>query len=169
MPLTLEDVNPEFGSIYYGTMSSLNCIIVVLFTVPITTLTEKYTSINKMILGNIFEVSGLIIFVLFVRSSIMYYISIIVFSIGEIICTITTTPHITKRIPINYRGRILSLNDFLYYFLYAVVQFIVGYVYDLYGMYQSWIIVFSIGFITTISYHMIKKSDEKAFPDLYKK
>ena len=83
--------------------------------------------------------------------------------------TITTTPHLTKRIPINYRGRILSLSDTLYFFFNAIIQFIAGSIYDSYGMYQSWILVILIGLATVIAYQLLKKPDEKAFPDLYTK
>lgn len=168
MPLSLDDVNPTYGSIYYGTMSSLNCVVVVLFTALVTSLIEKFTTMNKMILGNIFEISGYAVFLLFVNNTFMYYISIIVFTIGEIINTITTTPHLTKRIPINYRGRILSLSDTLYFFFNAIIQFVAGSIYDSYGMYQAWILIIIIGIITIISYQLLKKPDEKSFPDLYK-
>lgn len=169
IPLSLDDVNPSYGSIYYGTMSSLNCAVVVLFTAVITSFIENLTTMNKMILGNICEIGGYIIFVLFIHNTFVYYISIIVFTFGEIINTITTTPHLTKRIPINYRGRILSLSDTLYFFFNAIIQFIAGSIYDSYGMYQSWILVILIGLATVIAYQLLKKPDEKAFPDLYNK
>lgn len=168
MPLTLSDINPDFGSIYYGTMSSLNCVVVVLFTVLVTSLFEKKTSINKMILGNIFEISGFAIFALFVNTPFMYYVAIVVFTIGEIINTISTSPHITKRIPMNYRGRILSLSDGLYFFFYSIISYITGFIYDSYGMSLSWITVILIGIGTIISYILLKKPDEKSYPDLYK-
>lgn len=168
MPLTLSNINQEYGSIYYGTMSSLNCIVVVLFTVPITSLFEKISSLNKMMIGNIFEIGGFLIFILFVNKSAFYYLAIIIFTIGEVINTITTTPHITKRIPINYRGRILSISDFMYYVFNAIIQFVTGVIYDSYGMNQAWIIVILIGITTIISYQLIKKSDIKTYPDLYK-
>ena len=168
MPLSLSSINSEYGSIYYGTMSSLNCIVVVLLTVPITSLLEKTSSINKMILGNIFEILGFIIFIIFINKSIIYYVSIFIFTIGEIVNTITTSPHITKRIPINYRGRILSMSDFLFNLFNAIIQYAAGFIFDAYGMHQAWFVVVIISLVTIISYQLLKKPDKNTFPDLYK-
>lgn len=168
MPISLTDVQGSKGSIYYGTMNSLNCIIVVLCTVPITKLIMKYTSINRAMIGNTLEALGFLIFVIFIKTPFMYYVAITVFTLGEITNTITTTPHITKRIPINYRGRILAVSDFFFALFCAIGEFIVGFVYDEIGMIPAWTIIFVTSIITLIAYQLIKKPDRKQFPDLYK-
>lgn len=168
IPLTLTNINGETGSVIYGTMSSLNCVVVVLCTAIITSLINKVSSIDRMILGNFFEISGFIIFLLFLNIQFMYYVAIFVFTVGEIINTITTNPHITKRIPVNFRGRMISLMYIVENIIMALGQLIVGKVYDTKGMTSAWVIVISIGILSIIAYQLTKKEDRKTFPDLYK-
>ena len=169
MPLTLNSIQGELGSIYYGTMSTMNCIVVVLFTAPITSFIIRMIAIDKMILGNALELIGFVIFVMFVNVPFMYYIAIVLFTFGEIINTITTSPYLTKRIPINYRGRIYAACNFFNAIVIAIGQYVIGIVYDNYNMIVSWSIVFVIYIITILIYQLLKKEDRKAYPDLYEK
>lgn len=169
LPISLTDIYRETGSIYYGTLSSLNCIVVVLCTVPITNFISNMNSINKSILGNILELCGYLLILAFINIPFMFYIAITVFTFGEITNTISTTPHLTKRIPMNYRGRILSLSDSLYALFTAIGEYAIGYIYDGKGIHDAWIFVFILGLITIIAYQLIKKPDKQRYPDLYKK
>lgn len=168
LPLSLTKVQGEAGSIYYGTMSSLNCIVVVLCTAPITSLITKTTSINRMIIGNIFEVLGLTLFFIFIKTPVLYYFAIIIFTFGEIVNTITTSPHLSKRIPVNYRGRISSMLYVIENVFISIGEIIIGKVFDNVGLNSAWIIVIVVGILSIIAYQLTKRSDEKSFPDLYK-
>ena len=168
MPLSLTSIQGTSGSVYYGTMSSLNCVVVVLCTTPLTALLTKATSINRMMLGNTLEISGFIIFLLFINKPFMYYIAIIVFTLGEITNTITTGPHLTKRIPMNYRGRIMSILYFMESVVYSLCSVFIGKVYDYQGLSTAWMIVIITGIITIVAYQLTKKKDKEAYPDLYK-
>ena len=169
MPLTLTKVVGENSSLIYGTMNSLNCIVVVLFTAPITSLFIKYDSFKRIILSISLQIIGFALFILFINKTYMYYVAIFIFTIGEILNTITTTPHITKRIPMNYRGRILATSDFMFYFFNALGQIIVGTIFDNKGIYITWIIIIGMGLLTMISFALIKNPDKKRYPNLYQK
>lgn len=169
MPLSLTSVQGVNGSVFYGTMSSLNCVVVVLCTTPLTALLTKTTSINRMMLGNTLEISGFIIFLLFINKPFMYYVAIIIFTIGEITNTITTGPHLTKRIPMNYRGRIMSILYFMESVVYSLCSVFIGKVYDYKGLNVAWILVIVIGITTIIAYQLTKKKDKETYPDLYEK
>ena len=167
MPLSLSSIQGELGSIYYGTMSTLNCIEVVLFTTIITASIAKLTSINRMILGNVLEVLGFVVFLLFINTPFMYYVAIFIFTLGEITNTISTTPHLSKRIPINYRGRINAASNIIYNIFAIIGEIITGYVYDRFGLYQAWIFIIFIGLLTILAYQLSKKKDKESFPNLY--
>ena len=168
LPLSLTKVQGELGSIYYGTMSSLNCIVVVLCTAPITSLISRTISINRMIIGNILEVLGLTIFFIFIKIPTFYYLAIIIFTFGEIVNTITTSPHLSKRIPINYRGRISSMLYVIENIFISVGEIIIGRVFDNVGLNIAWIIVIVVGGLSIFAYQFTKKKDKETFPDLYK-
>lgn len=168
LPLSLTKVQGELGSIYYGTMSSLNCIVVVLCTAPITSLISRTISINRMIIGNILEVLGFTIFFIFIKIPTFYYLAIIIFTFGEIVNTITTSPHLSKRIPINYRGRISSMLYVIENIFISVGEIIIGRVFDNVGLNIAWIIVIVVGVLSIFAYQFTKKKDKETFPDLYK-
>ena len=168
MPLTLSDIHQELGSLYYGTISSTNCIVVFTCTVLFTKLLEKCTSINKMILAQVCEIIGYLIFLIFINKTYIYYPAIIIFTFGEIINTISTSPFVTRRIPINYRSRILSIINIFETMSGCLGELFIGTVYDNYGYKQAWIITILLMILIIILLELIKKLDKKSYPELYK-
>lgn len=168
MPLTLSDIHQELGSLYYGTISSTNCIVVFTCTVFFTKLLEKCTSINKMILAQVCEIIGYLLFLIFINKTYIYYPAIIIFTFGEIINTISTSPFVTRRIPINYRSRILSIINIFETMSGCLGELFIGTVYDNFGYKQAWIITILLMILIIILLELIKKLDKKSYPELYK-
>ena len=130
MPLTLIEAHGDLGSVYYGTMSSVNCIVVFTCTAFVTNMLTKISSINKMIIAQGLQLLGYLIFVIFVGKSFFYYPSIIIFTLGEIVNTISTSPYLTKRIPLNFRSRVLSVFSVAGTAFQCIGEIIVGDIYD---------------------------------------
>lgn len=168
MPLSLDSIHGDNGSIYYGTISTCNCITVLLCTAYITSLFSKITSINKMIIAEILQMIGFALFFVFIDVTFVYYIATIIFTFGEILNTIASSPYLTKRIPINYRGRILSMSDVAYKIVSSIGSIIIGFIYDEMGINYAWTIVIVIGIIIVIAFEAIKKKDKETYPELYK-
>ena len=167
MPLSLSELHGDAGSLFYGTVSSLNCVTVLVFTALLTTLFARFTSLDKMIFGNLFELAGLGLFYFGLGYPVLYYIAIVLFTIGEILNTITTTPHLTKRIPINFRGRIMAATSILVSIIMSVGEYGIGKIYDHVSPDAAWLAVLLIGALTIIGYWLMKKPDRKIYPDLY--
>lgn len=168
MPLTMIDVHSELGSVYYGAMSSTNCIIVFSCTAIITKLLEKIISINKMMIASALELTGYLMFVLFLGNVFLYFPAIIVFTFGEIANTIANSPFITRRIPLNYRTRINSVYAVFSTLVGSLGQLLIGKVYDGHGYFLAWIITFGIIAMILVLFALIKKLDKKEYPELYK-
>ena len=167
LPLTLSEIHPENGSVLFGTVSSLNCVTVLVFTAIVTSLLSKKTTIFKMVLGNVFEFSGLAVIFLLLGRPVFYYIGIVIFTIGEIINTTSTNPHLTRRIPINCRGRILALSSVMGSVIISVGEYYVGKICDVSGFDAAWYVVFGIGIISTLGYIVMAPFDKKRYPLLY--
>lgn len=167
MPLSLTSIQGDNGSIFYGTMSSLNCLTVVICTAPLTTLLMKTISINRMMIGNALEVFGYLLFLLFINKPFMYYVAIFFFTLGEITNTITTGPHITRRIPINFRGRVSSIMYVIENVFISIGQLIIGRLYDNNGLYNAWTVIIIVGILSIFAYQLTKKKDKETYPDLY--
>lgn len=168
MPLTLIEAHGDLGSVYYGTMSSVNCIVVFTCTAFITNLLSKINSINKMIIAEGLQLFGYLIFVVFVGKSFFYYPSIIIFTLGEIVNTISISPYLTKRIPINFRSRMLSVFNVVGTAFQCIGEIIVGDIYDRTGYVIPWIITFVVIILMIVLFNFIKEKDKKYYPDLYK-
>lgn len=167
MPLSLTKVHGETGSVFFGTISSVNGIAVLVFTAVLTALFAKRTTIQKMISGNAFEFAGLLIFSLFIGHPIVYYPAMVIFTLGEILNTTTTTPHLTRRIPLNYRGRIIAVVSVVESAVTSLGKYGLGKVYDNFGDSVAWAIVLVISVGTILGYMILGSFDKKQYPNLY--
>ena len=65
MPIDLSDIHGEAGAMIFGTVTSLNCIVVVIFTPLFTNIFKKMHQTWKSVLGEVFLFTGLVIFLIF--------------------------------------------------------------------------------------------------------
>ncbi|MEF9967967.1 MAG: MFS transporter, partial [Longicatena sp.] len=112
-------------------------------------------------------VTGLAMYI-FVQGLIpMYFVSIIIFTLGEIASTLGKQPYLTRRIPSSHRGRIASISYIVASLFQAFMQKGVGFLADHYTMSQVWIIVTIIGCFSIGSTLLLKFMDKKAYPLFY--
>jgi len=169
MPLDLITAFGENGSVYYGIMCSLNSIVVVLCTNTLTKLTLKNSDITRFILGVTGMGVGYTVFALFTNSIVLDFIAIVIFTLGEILMTISSDPIITKRIPMTHRGRMLSIYGVMGSTIYALGQKPISAIYDSKGASATWIVIISLTLFITIAFTLLKNKDKQTYPDLYKK
>ncbi len=167
LPLEFSKAYGDTGSIIYGTVSSVNCITVLVITSFVTNFISRFTTLDKMALGEVFELFGFIGFVLFIKSPLICYIACFVFTIGEIIETITSSTFYINRIPANYRGRISSFRDVSITMVAAVGNLLFGKLYDNFGS-VSWIVILSVIVLCVIGFRKLEISDKNQYPNLYK-
>ena len=96
MPLDLGRIHGENGAVIYGTVSSLNCIVVVLFTPFITRLFRRVIDTKKLLTGKLLFLAGYILFLTFLGTIPMYYAAMLIFTWGEIINTIADGPYLPR-------------------------------------------------------------------------
>jgi len=169
MPLDLAAVHGEQGSVFYGTMNSVNCIVVVACTALITRLFRKVIDIDKMITGELLMVLGYVIFMFLVKSPVLCFVSIIIFTFGEIFNTLSMSPFLTRRIPASHRGRIMSINNVVCGLLVSAFQLLVGKLYDSKGSIAAWTLVVIVGSVDLIILLAMRKKDRIKYPALYTK
>lgn len=167
LPLDMNAAFGDMGSVRYGTVSSTNCITVLLMTSLVTKIISKLDSLTKMCIGQVIEMIGLIMFIVFIRNIYMCVLASFVFTLGEIICTISSNPYYLNRIPANYRGRVTAFADTFVNIVIALGAIGVGKLYDTYGSHLTWSIILLISIIVSISYMILKRFDIKRYPNLY--
>ena len=167
MPLDMGIVHGERGAVLYGTMTSLNCIEVVLLTALITRLFRKVRDTDKMVTAELLILSGYALFMLLAKNIFMCYLSIFIFTVGEIFNTLASSPFLTRRIPSSHRGRIMSVMGVAVSMGGALLRNAVGKVYDLKGSSSAWTLVLALGLAEICLLILMKNLDRKDYGELY--
>ena len=169
MPLDLSAEYGENGSVIFGTMSSVNCIVVVVFTSLITRIFRRIHDADKFYFGTGLEILGYLIFLLAIRNTPFCYVAITIFTFGEIFNTLASSPFLTRRIPASHRGRVLAVTNVIVSLVASALQIGLGSVYDNpnLGRKYAWGIVILTGAIVLILITIIRILDRKDYPALY--
>ena len=167
MPLDMGNIHGDTGAAIYGTVSSLNCIIVVIFTPIITRIFRKIIDTKKILTGQTLVLVGYVLFLLFLGHIPFYYVAMLLFTWGEIFTTISEGPYSTSRIPASHRGRINGFNSVLHFICQSVSQLAVGALYDNVSSTAAWIFTMSMVVTAMILTLILIKADRKAYPKLY--
>lgn len=169
LPLDMGKVHGENGALLFGTISSLNCIVVVLFTPFFTRLFHNMRDLGKLLLGQCFVGLGYTLFLVLIGHVPVYYVAMLLFTWGEIFATLADGPYLTKRIPASHRGRITGVISVCSAFISGAVELTVGKLYDSVGSAAAWITVLSLLGVAASMTVLLVFLDRKAYPRLYRK
>lgn len=166
MPLDMAAVH-ENGAVIFGTVMSLNCIVVVIFTPLITNWFRRLAEPVKLLIGQMLLAAGYGIFLLLLGRVPAYYLAMFVFTLGEVFCTLSQGPYMTRRVPSSHRGRISGVMNVLHSVLMGTFNIVTGRIYDSAGSTAAWTVVIAVlGASVLISVFLIR-GDRKAYPKLY--
>jgi len=168
MPLDMTAIYEEKGSLLFGTMSSLNCAVVLVFTVLITSLFSKVRETKKLITAECLIFCGYAVFVAFARIPVMCYVAIVIFTWGEIFSATSASPFITRRIPASHRGRIASIRQVVCSLSASLVQLGTGYVYDNMGSKAAWMCILGLSAVSILLMSIMSGWDRKDFGAFYR-
>ncbi len=161
IPLNLEQLYGASGAMIYGSLCSLNAFLVVLGTPILTMLFYKVKDIDKIMISSLLFSISLSMFI-FVQGMIpLYFVSIFIFTCGEIFNALGKQPYLTKHIPINYRGRIFSLERILATLMIAFSQKGIGFCIDHYTIKWVWTLVSFITIIGIMMIYFLKYLDKR--------
>ena len=167
MPLEMGYIHGEDGALIFGTVTSLNCIIVVIFAPLITKWFKKLRETAKMCVGASLLIAGYLVFILLLGFIPAYYAAITLFTWGEIFTSISEGPYESKRVPSSHRGRLASVLGVAQGILLSLFDVGVGKAYDAAGSRAAWTIVLtSAGLALLLALRLIR-IDRRAYPKLY--
>ena len=167
MPLEMGHIHGDNGALIFGTVTSLNCIIVVIFTPLITGWFKKLRETGKLVVGRALLIAGYLLFILLLGFIPVYYAAIVLFTWGEIFSTLAEGPYESKRVPSSHRGRLTSVLGVSQGILLALFNVGVGKVYDAAGSLGAWIIVLSAAGLSLLLAVWLIRLDRKKYPMLY--
>lgn len=167
MPLNLERLYGAQGAVIFGLITSVNATIVIIGTPLITKYFPMVRDVTKLVVGEILIVTGLAMYIFIQGLMPFYFVSIFVFTLGEISTTLGKTPYLTRRIPSSHRGRIASVSMIFASIFQAIMQKGIGFLADVYPLSVVWGFVTGIGLLSIILVAAIAKNDKKTYPLLY--
>ncbi len=167
MPLEMGRIHGDNGALIFGTVTSLNCVIVVIFTPLITGWFRRMHETGKMVAGRVLMIGGYLVFVLLLGFIPAYYAAIVLFTWGEIFNTLAEGPYESRRIPSSHRGRMSSVLGVAQGILLSVFNVVLGRVYDLTGSGGAWTIVMAAAGLSLLLSAWLIRLDRREYPMLY--
>ncbi len=169
MPLDMGRVHGDSGALIFGTVSSLNCIVVVLFTPLVTRVFRRMTELGKMLCGVLLLAAGYGLFLALLGRVPAYYAAMLLFTWGEIFLTIMNGPYMTSRIPASHRGRVQSVMGVAAGVVSAVCDLAVGHLYEGASPAAAWTLVLCLLAAAVLGCLILMPLDRKTYPKLYEK
>ncbi len=169
MPLDMSAAHGEDGALIFGTIGSLNCIVVVLFTPLFTKLFNKTQDLYKLLAGQLFVGLGYGLFLTLIGHIPVYYVAMVLFTWGEIFATLADGPYLTKRIPSTHRGRITGMIAVCSAVIAGAIELTVGHLYENKGHAAAWIFVLSMLGAAIVLTLLLLLGDRRTYPKLYEK
>ncbi len=148
------------GAQYYGLMASTNGLVVMLFTPLIVKLTEKVKIIRKMVWGGLFYAVGFGMLG-FLNSLPFFFVSVFIFTLGEIVMSIATTPFIANHTPASHRGRINAVIPMILGAGYTLGPLSMGKILSYISIETGWIALGLFTLVTSAFMYMLEKYDDR--------
>lgn len=168
IPLHLESIFSENGAFLFGVLTSINAAVVILATPLLTKWFANCLDLHRMLLGNVLEICSLATYIFIQNQFYICCISMVFFTFGEILCTISSTPYLTKRIPSTHRGRIISIQNITASILSSIGNTGIGMLIVMFSFSKVWMFIAFLGAILIAGIIVYLKIDRKKYPLLYK-
>jgi MFS family permease len=151
----------NFGSLgaqYYGWMASLNGLVVIVFTPILTKVTERMKGMRKMVFGILLYAVGF--GMLGVLNSLEYFfLSVFIFTLGEILLSISVMPFIVNHTPASHRGRMNAILPTIMGMGYTIGPMTMGKILNYSSVESAWLIVGGLAAITAVLMFGLEKYD----------
>ena len=160
LPMHMTSLFGSSGAKLYGISTSVNAILVVIGTTLILTLTKKFSPLFNVTIAGIFFAIGFGM-LYFANSFMVFILSTIIWTIGEILQSTNTNVYLTSHTPKSHRGRFNSVISLVSHSGFTFGPFIMGYIISKDNVAIGWPIVFLVCFIGCILMYKLYILDHK--------
>ena len=167
IPLNMEAAFGERGATIFGMLTSVNAITVIIGTPILTNVMANVKDVHKLVIGISLEVLGLAMYIFIQDMLWLSFVSMVIFTLGEISNAIGSSPYITRRIPASHRGRISALGVVFAALFQSVAQKGIAYLVDTRTLSFVWIVITAIGAISVAGMYVVSLMDRKEYKLLY--
>lgn len=167
LPIQMDEVFFTQGAVFFGMLTSINGFVVICCTPLLTQLTLKWADLDRIRLGTLLEILGICSYFFYQKHLVLYILSMVVFTLGEILNTLGSSPYISKRIPATHRGRFVSVSNIFTTLSSSLGSAVVGKIVVFYTFREGWIFVAAIGLVLMVLLQLYRGMDIRRFRLLY--
>ncbi|GMQ58975.1 MFS transporter [Vallitalea sediminicola] len=137
LPLHAKSNFPTNGAALYGALGSFNAVIVVVMTPILTSLFSKRPNVKRVFYAGILFTIGFGMLG-FISTKVAFFISVFIFTLGEILEAISVMPFIMNHTPATHRGRMSSVLPIIMGAGFTVGPLVMGYVLEATSFSVGW-------------------------------
>ena len=167
LPIQMDEIFLDQGAVFFGMLTSVNGLVVISGTPLFTQLTLKWSDLDRIILGIALQIAALCSYYFYTDRIEFYIVSMVVFTIGEVLNTLGMNPYISKRVPSSHRGRFTSVHNICTSAFSSFGNTLVGKIIVMYTFREGWIFVFIVGSLLLVAFSLYRGMDKKRFELLY--
>lgn len=161
LPIQLTKVfGSNLGPKYFGTLMSLNAVVVVVGTIFITKATKKIKAVVAVGIASILYAIGFGMFSI-INVFLLYMVAVIIYTIGEIIEATNSGVYIANNSPITHRGRFNTVVTIISGAGFAVGPYLFGKFIEIYGLINLWRLCFFIGLVSSLFMFCLDRWERK--------
>ncbi|MBN2259170.1 MAG: MFS transporter [Clostridiales bacterium] len=160
IPIHIGMLNTSGYAEIFGRLASFNGFVVLVFTPIITSLLEKISNLDRIIIGGILYMIGFGILGFFDATPVFVF-SVFTFTLGEILITISFMPYVANHTPASHRGRMSSILPMIMGAGFSIGPFVMGRVVDLYSISFAWKMIGVIMIVSTLMMGVLNLYERK--------
>jgi len=143
MPLQTEKLFGDKGAALYGSLMTLNALLVLVFTAPLIAALKRNRAIVNVALSYLLIAVGFGMLA-FVRSPALFFVSTFIWTMGEIIDATNSDVYIANHTPMSHRGRFNSIIPVIGGFGWALSTPVGGNIIHAAGIPVLWLVMFAV-------------------------
>ncbi|MGZ5491958.1 MAG: MFS transporter [Nitrososphaeraceae archaeon] len=149
LPLYLNQIFTQNGPKIYGSLMTVNAIIVIALTLILISIFKKYSPLlNISIAGILFAVGFGLLF--YSKLYYLFIISTVIWTFGEIINSVSSNVLIANYSPANHRGRFNAIIFFISGAGFAISPWLMGLYIRYFGLANAWPFIFVISIFASL-------------------
>ena len=160
MPIHSNQNFLNLGAKYYGLMAGFNGLVVMLFTPLVTRVSENTKHIRKMIYGGLLYAFGFGMLGI-LNTLPFFFVSVFIFTLGEIILAISITPFVANHTPMSHRGRMNAVLPIIFGMGYTLGPITMGKALGYISIESAWLILGMVAIVSSIFMYGLERYDEK--------
>lgn len=158
LPIQTERLFGDAGAALYGSLMSLNAVLVILLTAPTIALMRRFSpAVNVAISGFLFALGfGMLAFV---QVPLLFYASTTVWTLGEILNATNADVYIANNTPLSHRGRFNAILPFIGGFGWAIATPLGGSVIHSAGIPVLWLLMFGVATLASVGFLLLARTE----------